>query len=186
MIGFALGCWIWVAVMALCQVGLLVVPVRVARGRPVTKRWIVWPILTSIFLTLLMFAAAFLAMWETIANSDEDTAAGVLWTVGGVVVAAWLVWVFLFGFYTGNRKPTTFMSRVAKFLIAGSILELLIAVPAHVLARTRGYCCAGLGTFWGLAVGLSVMLVVFGPATFVLFVRRLRSVKARKTPPPVH
>jgi hypothetical protein len=64
-------------------------------------------------------------------------------------------------------------------LLAGSILELLIAVPTHIIARWRNYCCAGFMTFWGLVTGLSVLLFAFGPGMFILFVRRLHSV----TPP---
>ena len=176
LVAFVTTCWIWIAVMAICQIGLLVVPVRLARRRPVTKRWIVWPIVTSIFLTLLMFAGAFMAVAETV----EHTPDGHAWKITALVssvIGAWLVWAFLLGFYSGAREPRTFMGRLAKFLVAGSILELLIAVPTHVLARQRDYCCAGFGTFWGLAVGFSVMLMAFGPGVFVLFTRRYQSVK---------
>jgi hypothetical protein len=76
------------------------------------------------------------------------------------------------------------MSRICRFLVAGSILELLVAVPAHVLARSRSYCCAGAGTFWGIATGISVMLLAFGPAVFVLFARRYKATYNRKRSVP--
>jgi len=174
-----IGCWIWIGVMALAEVGLLVVPVRIAGRRPVSRRWIIWPILAGLVLAGVMIIAMYLAVQETLENTQG--APWWLWvsafcTVGGV----WLVWAFLFGFYSGNRPPRTFMARLVRFLLAGSILELLVAVPTHVLARVRGYCCAGFGTFWGLAAGLSVMLAAFGPGVFFLFVRRYSSLK-----PPV-
>ncbi len=185
---FFVTAWVWIGVMALCQLGLLVVPVRVAGGRSVSRRWIVWPVLAACVLLAVLFAAMGLAVWETVQHTSGTGTEHVLYAIGAVGVV-WLGWAFLFGFYTGNREPKTFLSRLVKFLIAGSILELLVAVPTHVLARVRGYCCAGFLTFWGLAAGLSVMLVAFGPATFLLFARRYASVRRprrrnRRAPPP--
>jgi hypothetical protein len=57
-------------------------------------------------------------------------------------------------------------------MLRGSFLELLIAVPTHIVARSRDYCCAGAYTFIGIALGLAVMLLSFGPGVFLLFVDR--------------
>lgn len=138
--------WTWALVMGLAQAALLVVPVRVESRRPVTKRWLIWPALAALIMLLLL--------------------------AGGMLAAVWIAWVIIFGFYTVRGGRANFMTRLARSLIAGSILELLVAVPAHVLARARHYCCAGFGTFWGIAAGISVMLFAFGPAVFVLFARR--------------
>lgn len=171
--------WGWIAVMALAQTALLVVPVRVAAGRPTSRRWIVWPCLAALLLLAMLVGGMYLAAYETLDNTDW--AGPWTWTAAYCGVAAvWLVWAFLFGFYTGARPPQTFVSRTVKFLLAGSVLELLVAIPAHVLARLRNYCCAGFCTFWGLAAGFSVMLVAFGPATFVLFARRYASLRPRR------
>ena len=64
------------------------------------------------------------------------------------------------------------MTRLCRLLFKGSILELLIAVPTHIVARYRNYCCAGFMTFIGLAMGISVMLFAYGPAVFFLFAER--------------
>ena len=45
-----------------------------------------------------------------------------------------------------------------RVVFKGSILELLIAVPTHIVARYRDCCCARFMTFIGLAMGMSVML----------------------------
>ena len=63
-------------------------------------------------------------------------------------------------------------SLIDKSRIKGSVLELLIAVPTHIVARHRDYCCAGLLTFIGLAMGVSVMLFAFGPVVLLLFAQR--------------
>jgi hypothetical protein len=71
-------------------------------------------------------------------------------------------------------EPRDFVSRLCKSLLKGSILELLVAVPTHIVARCRDYCCAGAMTFVGLTLGMSVMLFSFGPGIFFLFAARWR------------
>ena len=71
-----------------------------------------------------------------------------------------------------NANPADFVSQQCRLLLKGSILELLIAVPTHLLARSRDYCGAGFMTFVGITLGIAVMLFSFGPAVFFLFVDR--------------
>jgi hypothetical protein len=168
-------CWLWIVPLALCQAGLLVIPVRLAGGRPVARRHVLWTVLTTGVLLLLLAGAATLAVGETVVNSQVDD--WVRWSSCLTVAALWILWGFVWFFYTGGREPQNVMQRIVRFLIVGSILELLVAVPTHVLARTRGYCCAGFGTFWGLAAGISIMLLAFGPSVFWLFLRRYRAIK---------
>jgi hypothetical protein len=172
---------IWVASTVLCQAGLLIVPVRLAGRRPVTRRHLAWPILVAILSFTAMAVGMFLALWEFFTELEP----GIPWVQGLLatgVAALWIGWGVLFGFYTRNCTPDMFMGRLVRFLLAGSILELLVAVPTHVIARARDYCCAGYLTVWGLGLGISVMLFAFGPGVFLLFVRRWQSLQrpARK------
>ena len=70
--------------------------------------------------------------------------------------------------------PRDLVARQCRLLFHGSILELMIAVPTHIVARYRDYCCAGFMTFIGLTMGISVMLFAFGPALYFLFAERWR------------
>ena len=179
--------WMWLGIWAvgfgLIQAALLVVPVRLADERPVGRRHIFWPIAAVILLAGLLIFAAVAAVLETLENTTCDNKGWFIFPYVGVGIL-WLIWTFLFGFYTGNRPPRQFMARLVRWLVAGSILEFLIAIPAHVLARCRNYCCAGFGTFWGLAVGISVLLIAFGPAAFMLFARRYASIKSSSSASP--
>ena len=170
------GIGLWIGVMALAEAALLVVPVRLAAGRPVTKRWLVWPIIAGVFMLLLMVAGMYLCVGEHMGHTDWADE-GLMFIAFCVVGGLWLIWAFFFGFYTGGRDAHTIISRMVKALLAGSILELLVAVPTHVVARYRNYCCAGFATFWGLAVGISVMLFAFGPGVFFLCVRRWAAIR---------
>jgi hypothetical protein len=75
------------------------------------------------------------------------------------------------------------ISRQCRHLLKGSVLELLIAVPTHVVARSRDYCCAGYSTFIGITLGLAVLLLSYGPGVFFLFVERWHRLHKYRTPP---
>ena len=65
------------------------------------------------------------------------------------------------------------VSRAINWLLRGSVLELLIAVPVHVIVRRRGECSAPVATSFGITTGIAVMLLAFGPSVLILYRRRL-------------
>jgi len=73
------------------------------------------------------------------------------------------------------------LTRVISWLIKGSVLELLIAVPSHIAARQRNDCCAEPVTAVGIATGIAVMLAAFGPAVLMLYKQRLEQLTPRDT-----
>jgi hypothetical protein len=98
-----------------------------------------------------------------------------VWTA--VLIAAgavWLVWSAVFILITFSVDPERLGMKLHRWLIAGSVLELLVAVPAHIVVRRRSDCCAGLETGIGICVGVAIMIVSFGPAVFLLCYRRGR------------
>ena len=98
---------------------------------------------------------------------------GWFWWAGiGAGVGIWCVWAIMFYRASHGGEPRDLISRQCRLMLRGSILELLIAVPTHIVARYRDYCCAGFMTFIGLTMGVSVMLFAYGPAVFFLFVER--------------
>ena len=78
-------------------------------------------------------------------------------------------------------QPMDVVTRQCRYLLKGSILELLVAVPTHIVARARDYCCAGFWTFFGIAFGVSVMLFSFGPGVFFLFAARWKRLHPQRT-----
>ena len=93
------------------------------------------------------------------------------------VIASWMVWGWLFFRVFREQDPTVLSRRLTTWLLRGSVLQLLVAVPTHVVVRQRGDCCAPAATFWGIAAGLTVMLMSFGPGVFFLYAERRRRLK---------
>ena len=79
-------------------------------------------------------------------------------------------------FFRLSRKatPADLVSRLCRTLFKSSILELLIVVPAHIVASHRASFLSGTFTFIGLVMGVTAMLLSFGPAVLLLYAARWR------------
>jgi hypothetical protein len=162
--------WVIVAIMVVSQFALLRIPVCVASRRPVTRRPLFATVIAAAFMMGLLALGAAAAIYEFATKLEGDWP---FWLVLGIGVGGWLFWAICF-YRISKRAPDGKSADLKPWLLKGSILELLIAVPTHIVARHRDYCCAGLMTFIGLACGSAVMLFAFGPAVYFLFVERWR------------
>ena len=102
------------------------------------------------------------------------------------IAMLWLMWAIIFYFFVKTDDPNSLMKRCTRWLIRGSILELLIAIPSHIIVRNRDTCCAPFGSFWGITTGLSVMILAFGPGVFFLFAERVARLQPKHPPPSAH
>jgi hypothetical protein len=98
------------------------------------------------------------------------------------VALFWLVWGLIFHHFAKSDEAETLVQRTTRWLLRGSILELLVAVPSHIVTRQREDCCAPMISFWGIVTGISVMLMSFGPGVLFLFARKMRQ---KRPKPPV-
>jgi len=83
-------------------------------------------------------------------------------------------------FYRYSRRGSMTFERAISWLLKGSVLELMIAVPAHVIVRSRGDCSAPFLTSWGIVTGLAIMLMCFGPGVLALYKKRFDAYGAGK------
>ena len=165
--------WVWLAVMVLGQAALLALPVRLASRRPVTRGSLVPPVIATGLMTGGLLVGAVLSLLEFVyADKGIKDRAG--WLTLGAGAALWIGWSIVFYRTSRREDPGDVLTRQCRWLLKGSVLELLIAVPTHIVARSRDYCCAGIMTFVGLTMGISVMLFSFGPAVFFLLLARWR------------
>ena len=162
--------WLWLLIMLVSQLALLAVPVRVASLRPVTQGPIWRTVLAGGLMAGGLAGGAFLSIYEFLVRDNWSNK--LIWTAVGLAILTWGVWALVFFRMSRVTEPADIVLRQCRSLFKGSILELLIAVPTHIVARYRDYCCAGFMTFIGLTMGVSVMLFAYGPAVFFLFAER--------------
>jgi hypothetical protein len=166
--------WVLTLLLVMAQLALLFVPVKITSRRPVGRGpfWVT-AVAAALMMGLLMLGAG-LALHEAVTAGKSPGG-----PVFAVVLAllSWGLWSVYFYRACRAAGPDERLRVVTRRLWQGSILELLIAVPAHVVARHRDYCCAGLLTFIGLSCGTAVMLFAFGPAVYFLFAERLRRLR---------
>jgi hypothetical protein len=93
---------------------------------------------------------------------------GILWAIWGVV------------FYLYLRNKSDVVRRIMTWLLRGSVLELLVAVPCHVLVRRKDQCCAPMVTSFGIVTGIAIMLLSFGPSVLFLYKKRLDAYAVRE------
>jgi hypothetical protein len=133
-------------------------------------------IIVAFFMALLTFVA----IWSLGYTSKGDKFAD---TYGTIVMAscAALWWFWGFFFFSYLRDSSTAINRLVSWLLKGSVLELLIAVPCHIIVRRRHDCSAPIVTNFGIATGLAIMLLAFGPSVLFLYKKRLDSYSSRAT-----
>jgi hypothetical protein len=98
----------------------------------------------------------------------------------GWLGALWLLWGILFYLYFRNSSEV--VTRLISWLVKGSILELLVAVPCHIIVRRRHQCSAPGVTSFGIVTGIAIMLLSFGPSVLFLYKKRLDAYVTRSSP----
>jgi hypothetical protein len=189
------GYWLWLAVLVTGQALLLLLPLNIAERRLPARRPLKIPVVVTAFFLANLFFAGMLSILcadfkedginffgyflpfkpNQVSPSDFETEFGAVITG----LAFWIIWGVIFRSFAKSDDPDSLLKRIVRWLLRGSILELLVAVPSHIIVRRRGDCCAPLGTFWGITTGISVMLLCFGPGVFFLFVERFERLKPK-------
>lgn len=188
--------------MAAGQALLLLLPIHLAERRLPARRPLKTPVIVSAFLLANLCFAGIISILCTVfadntfeyfnlfaifpagANQNgqsngNDSGWDTLVTMIFTVLIFWLIWAIVFGRFAKSDDPESLLKRLTRWLLRGSILELLVAVPCHVVVRRRDDCCAPAGTFWGIATGISIMLLCFGPGVFFLFVERCQRLQPK-------
>jgi hypothetical protein len=167
--------WVWLLIMIVAQAVFLIVPVKIGKQRPVSRRLILLPVISCALMFALLVLGVCISITEAIV---KDVVSDFIWWIFlGVFLVFWGLWGIVFFKLSRKVDPKNFIEKACSYLFKGSILELLVVVPTHILARYRNYCCAGVSTFMGIVFGVSVMLFAFGPGVVFLYVQRYREKK---------
>lgn len=178
--------WAFAGVLIGGQAALLLLSVDTTVKRLKPRTHILVTLMVSGVLLLLLASAAIASAIVAIRGEDFNRFfANAAWTIG-IVVMVWVLWGVVFHFHTRSRvggTPTA-LQRATDWLFRASVLELLIAVPSHVFVRRRNECCAPIATGFGIAAGIAVMLLSFGPSVLLLYKKRVedRASRHRQVP----
>ena len=156
---------------------LIAIPVGNLGALPHRQSSIAFPLIGSGICVALLAGAGAFAVDEWLHGTKSPLNG---WEFGAVAGATWLLWTVFFYLVSRSLDRGTWNDRVYQALLAGSALELLVAIPMHLVVRRRTECCAGMMTALGIGVGITVMLIALGPAVFFLFHRRYRQAYARR------
>ncbi|MGD0092678.1 MAG: hypothetical protein ABSE73_22435 [Planctomycetota bacterium] len=192
----AMPFWLAIDLLMVLQSVFLLLPIDVAKEKPVARRrWAVVAVAAALMMGLLVFGLV-CAVGEVVTASpfvledggpplfgkDTRTFLNKYWRLLAAVafaVCTWAAWALIFLRQAFSHDPGSAFQRVVRRLLAGSVAELLVAVPCHVYARSKEYCCAGFSTALGLMTGLAVLMFAFGPGVFFLFVARVRRLRGK-------
>ncbi len=170
-----------VAIVFLGQILLLFVSVDASNRRLKPRARLLLPaVLTGLFTAVIGFGACssiLVAIWGDKTFDYFDNRHWLFFSYLLFWPLLWIVWAVVFYFQARNAENP--ISRSLSWLLKGSILEFLIAVPCHVIVRRRDDCCAPFATSLGMCTGLAIMLLAFGPSVLLLYKQRLSSYAAR-------
>lgn len=88
------------------------------------------------------------------------------------MLAIWAAWAVVFWRYYRTVDQWTALTRTVKWLLAGSVLNVLAGSAVH--ASREGDCHCARGSYTGLVFGLTAAVWLFGPGVFLLFLRERR------------
>ncbi|HIJ53759.1 MAG TPA: hypothetical protein HPP66_11480 [Planctomycetes bacterium] len=168
--------WLLCGIITVIQALMLLFPVRTAAEAPKPQRLIWVPVVTAALLFSILVLGV---LWSILLAIWGDDVGGAVYTWASLIFFAvsWLVWSVLFYRFYRNVEPGALTQRLTTWLLRGSILELLVAVPSHIIVRRRGDCSAPGLTWLGIAAGLVIMAIAFGPGLFFLFCKRFERMK---------
>jgi len=172
--------WILVGAILASQALLLFLSVDTTQKRLKPRSHILFSVAVGAVLTTLLSSAVIWSLgfaihgdrfWDNFFDKQYNLL--LFWA------ALWLLWGILFYFYFRNSSAV--VTRLISWLLKGSVLELLIVVPCHIIVRRRHDCSAPIATSFGIATGIAIMLLSFGPSVLFLYRKRLDSYSPRPT-----
>jgi hypothetical protein len=166
--------WVPAVPILLSQAFLLFLSVDTSEKRLKPRTHILVSVSIAAILTALLFSAViwslgFAIRGDNFGDKFFSTATSLLIFWG----ALWVLWATLFYIYIRNSSAV--VTRLISWLLKGSVLELLIVVPCHIIIRRRHDCSAPIATSFGIATGIAIMLLSFGPSVLFLYKKRLDS-----------
>ena len=121
--------WLIYGIMVLIQVMLLIFPVAQHKGRPRPQRAIWVSVTASAFLFTVLLVGFVVSISAAIWGDDVGNHPVITILILLLVVFSWAIWAIVFYRFGRITDRDSFMEKITAWLIKGSIVELLVAVP---------------------------------------------------------
>jgi hypothetical protein len=157
---------------------------RPGKGWTIRMATVGRPLKTSIFaagVIAMLLTVGFVALllelpnwWEGIMGVDSYWGIICVWIT---MLFIWGIWSWIFFVYWRQGDRYTQSGRMIRGLVAGSILEIIIAVPVHIWATRQRECYCCRGTYTTLILAATVLIWAFGPGIVLLYMREKRRIE---------
>jgi hypothetical protein len=159
--------WLGLAVFLVgSQLVFILVPGSTDCLMPVRQRRLVVPMLIGSLMMALLVGGLVISVGELAMLSSADDWPVMFWMV---TAAMWVFWSCLFWILVRGRRRFSALGCMVTCILAGSLLQLLVTIPSHIIVSRRPGCMVGMFTAVGLFAGLFVMTWAFGPGIALLF-----------------
>jgi hypothetical protein len=139
------------------------------KGRPLRSSVLAASIMAMLLTVgLISLLLEFPNWWQEIMESESRSVVTAIYATMGVIWVAW-AWVFFIYWKQGDRYTQS--GKMIRGLVAGSILEIMIAVPVHIWATRQRECYCCRGTYTTLVLAGTVLIWAFGPGIILLYMR---------------
>ncbi len=138
-------------------------------GRPLKTA-----VVAAAFMAMMLSSGATAVLMELVGVWD-DVGSDENWEllIAGNL-ALWLLWGIVFHFHWRNGTRFQQLRAMARGLIIGSLLELIVAAGVFAWKTDEENCYCFRGSYVGLVFGATVMIWSFGPGLILLFLREAR------------
>lgn len=157
---------------------------RPGKGWTIRMATVGRPLKTSIFaagVIAMLLTVGFVALllelpnwWEDIMGADSYWGIICVWIT---MLIIWGIWSWIFFVYWRQGDRYTQLGKMIRGLVAGSILETIIAVPVHIWATRQRECYCCRGTYTTLILAATVLIWAFGPGIVLLYMREKRRIE---------
>ncbi len=136
------------------------------KGRPLRSTVIAAAAMAMLLsVGLIALVLEIVNLWEPMLNS------GGVWALWAGMLLFWGVWAWVFFVYWRQGDRYTQLGGMIRGLVAGSLMEALVAIPVHVWATRQRECYCFRGTYTTLVFAGTVLLWAFGPGIILLYMR---------------
>jgi len=133
------------------------------------------PMRTAVLVAAFMAALITMGMGASLLDLTRSNWLDKIGSLTGfytIIGVLWMGWAVIFYLHWRQHDRWTRLTWMINSLIAGSILELMVAIGVYAWNPQNENCWCARGAYTGLIFGATVMIWLFGPGIILLWLYR--------------